>query len=51
MQIMFHGDNCILIKNLSMTTYLFLVIETKDIVCERSNFAIDRICIIVFLYI
>jgi hypothetical protein len=33
-----------------MTTYLFLVVETKDIVCEKYYFAIDKICI-VFLYI
>jgi len=35
-----------------MTTYLFLVIETKDIVCEKYYFAIDRISIYsLFIYI
>jgi len=34
-----------------MTTYLFLVIETKDIVCEKYYLAIDRICIYsLFIY-
>ena len=51
-KLLFHGDNSVLIKNLSMTTYLFLVIETKDIVCEKYYFAIDRICIYcLFIYI